>query len=137
MCTCPKTIPRDIIQVEFVAHPMHLESILRLVSFLYRVRSLRDLALGRDQYHFLTLYSCEEIASTSADLHPRGKWCWFFEASFLLWYVDPNIKICYFSYLVFWKYHLGIDLVAILQDDLFLCYKIVQSKFVISFFLLE
>ena len=73
MCRCPKTIPQDMIQVEFVAHPMHLESILRLVSFLHRVRSLGDLALGRDQYPFLTLCSCEEIASTSADLHPRGK----------------------------------------------------------------
>jgi len=91
MIRCKRTIPQDIIQVEFVAHPMHLESIFRLVSFLHGVRSLGDLASGRDQYPFLALCASEEIASTSADLHPRGKWCRFFEASFLLWSVDISI----------------------------------------------
>jgi hypothetical protein len=73
----------------FGSHPMYLKIIFRLVSFLHRIWSIGDSALGREQYHSLALYSLEESGSVGLPL--GWQWCRFFKASLLLQSIGISI----------------------------------------------
>lgn len=60
-------VPHDIIQVEFGAHPLRLEPLLRMIYLLNRLLLLGDSASRREHLPFLALGSSENSASASID----------------------------------------------------------------------
>lgn len=86
---CKCTVPQPIIRTEFGVHPLRLEVIFHLVSFLHRVRDFRDSATGRDMHPYLAVFSSEAITSA----HPMGRaWGWYSKASQFLQSVTISLK---------------------------------------------
>lgn len=80
--------PLAINQGEFRAHPLCLEVTFRFISFLHRVWTLVDLALGSAWYHYIAL--CSSESHTFVGLFGWVR-CWLLEASRLLQLMDISL----------------------------------------------
>jgi hypothetical protein len=78
---CMRTVPQVIIQAEFMALPLRIESIFGFVSLLHWVHGYADSLANRDHYPYLAYYFSEAIATINA-----SGWgcCWFAEVTCLL-----------------------------------------------------